>query len=199
MTPFILYLTFILIAVIIRVAVQYRTTDDSGLRIVQMRSFDVAFYASIFLILGFVITFGSTILDVFRLFDTNPLGGSSGKVLGVVLSLSGIVIIGVAQLQMGKSWRVGVDPHEKTALVTHGLFHYIRNPIYSGVIVFVSGLLTLLPNPLMFIGSVIGFIGIQLQVRFVEEPQLIKYHGSDYLNYAKQVGRFVPLIGKISG
>jgi protein-S-isoprenylcysteine O-methyltransferase Ste14 len=199
MTPFILYLVFILIAVIVRVAVQYRTTDDSGLRAVQMRSFDVAFYASISLILGFVITFGATVLDAFDPLASNPLRRDSGKVLGVVLSLSGLVIIGAAQLQMGKSWRVGVDPNEKTTLVTHGLFQYVRNPIYSGVIVFVSGLLILLPNSLMFIGSVIGLIGIQLQVRYVEELQMIKCHSDDYLNYAKQVGRFIPLIGRISG
>ncbi len=199
MTPFILYLTFILIAVIARIVVQYRTTDDSGLRVVQMRSFDAAFYASISLILGFVITFGATILDAFNLLASVPLGRNSGEMLGVVLSLGGLVIICAAQLQMGKSWRVGVDPNEKTTLVTHGLFQYVRNPIYSGVIVFVSGLLVLLPNSLMFIGSVIGLIGIQLQVRYVEELQMIKYHSDDYLNYAKQVGRFIPLIGRISG
>ncbi|MFL5908785.1 MAG: methyltransferase family protein, partial [Solirubrobacterales bacterium] len=37
---------------------------------------------------------------------------------------------------------------------------------------------------------------LQLQVRFVEEPYLIRTHGDDYRAYASEVGRFVPGIGR---
>jgi protein-S-isoprenylcysteine O-methyltransferase Ste14 len=37
-----------------------------------------------------------------------------------------------AQLDMGESWRIGVDAGEVTALVTTGVFRNVRNPIFSG-------------------------------------------------------------------
>jgi protein-S-isoprenylcysteine O-methyltransferase Ste14 len=37
----------------------------------------------------------------------------------------------VSQYQMGNSWRVGVDPHETTELVSRGLFTVVRNPIFT--------------------------------------------------------------------
>lgn len=205
--PIMLYMAFVLVAVFFRIMLHYRTNNDAGLRIVQMRAFDTAlapngvraFYAGLSLILGFMMTFGATLLDAFYPLVISPLlEGITGKTVAVLLSLSGLVIIITAQLQMGNSWRVGVDPHEKTTLITHGLFQVVRNPIYSGVILFVLGLLILLPHPIMFVGSSIGWIGIQMQVRYVEEPQMIKYHHTDYLHYARQVGRFMPFIGRLS-
>ncbi len=39
---------------------------------------------------------------------------------------------------------------------------------------------------------------IVLQVRFVEEPCLVRRHGDAYLSYAQRVGRFVPGVGRFS-
>ena len=38
---------------------------------------------------------------------------------------------------------------------------------------------------------------IQLQVRRVEEPYLLRTHGDAYRAYAAQVGRFIPGVGMI--
>lgn len=128
---------------------------------------------------------------------TNPLGDNFGQIIGIIMACFGIIVLVIAQLQMGKSWRIGIDPNEKTSLVTHGLFKFVRNPIYSGLIIFISGLLVLLPHPLMLLGAAIGYISIQLQVRYVEEPQMIKYHGIAFKTYGRRVGRYLPYIGKI--
>lgn len=41
-----------------------------------------------------------------------------------------------------------------------------------------------------------GYVGlvaaVELQVRFVEEPYLLRTHGEGYAKYASRVGRFVP-------
>ena len=41
----------------------------------------------------------------------------------------------LAQLQMGASWRVGIDDRP-TELVTGGLFRVVRNPIFTALLVF---------------------------------------------------------------
>lgn len=38
---------------------------------------------------------------------------------------------------------------------------------------------------------------IQLQVRVVEEPYLLRTHGKQYRHYGAQVGRFLPGIGQL--
>src|SRR4051812_16947472 len=48
------------------------------------------------------------------------LGGAVPVVLGTALALLGIAGALQAQLAMGDSWRIGVDPTERTELVTRG-------------------------------------------------------------------------------
>lgn len=61
----------------------------------------------------------------------------------LALSICWVVI---AQFQMGKSWRVGIDTHVKTELVIHGLFRISRNPIFLGMIVQLLGLFLVHPD-----------------------------------------------------
>lgn len=36
---------------------------------------------------------------------------------------------------------------------------------------------------------------IEVQVRAVEEPYLVRTHGTTYVRYAERVGRFLPQLG----
>ena len=110
--------------------------------------------------------------------------------------ISGIGIFGglAAQLAMGESWRIGVDESERTKLVTDGMFRYVRNPIFSFIGVSMLGFFLTVPNWWALIAIVLTTIGIQLQVRFVEEPHLLSVHSDEYARYLKSVGRFIPRI-----
>jgi protein-S-isoprenylcysteine O-methyltransferase Ste14 len=52
---------------------------------------------------------------------------------GLLLAAAGVLLIAVAQRQMGASFRIGIDD-ARTALVSQGLFSRVRNPIYSGLL-----------------------------------------------------------------
>src|SRR2546423_7851849 len=56
--------------------------------------------------------------------------------LGVVVAGLGILATVWAQFAMGASWRIGVDDTERTALVTGGPFRWVRNPIYTSMLLF---------------------------------------------------------------
>ncbi|NNL65855.1 MAG: isoprenylcysteine carboxylmethyltransferase family protein, partial [Myxococcales bacterium] len=103
----------------------------------------------------------------------------------------------LAQLGMGSSWRVGVDESETTALVTDGLFRFVRNPIFSFIGLSAIGFVLLVPNLVSLAAAGLTAIGIELQVRAVEEPYLARTHGAAYADYAARVGRFVPGVGRI--
>jgi protein-S-isoprenylcysteine O-methyltransferase Ste14 len=119
------------------------------------------------------------------------------RILGVVLAGLGMLGTFIAQLAMGASWRIGVDETERTALVTAGAFRLVRNPIFSALLTALLGLTLMVPNVIAVVGLVAAVIGIQIQVRRVEEPYLREAHAAAYDDYASRVGRFLPGIGRL--
>ena len=107
-------------------------------------------------------------------------------------ALVGMFVTVLSQLQMGHQWRIGVDEHEITGLVTTGIYQYVRNPIYTGVILFGVGIMLMLPGIPMAIGMVLGLVAIIIQVRCVEEPHLYRLHGERFKKYVNSSGRYWP-------
>ena len=118
------------------------------------------------------------------------------NVTGTVVAVVTLVALLWAQSAMGASLRIGVDPDERTDLVTSGPFRFVRNPIYSLMILYLIGTAMMVPNPAS-IGAVVVLAGAEeFQVRSIEEPYLRAVHGEKYGCYVTQVGRFVPGIGR---
>lgn len=128
------------------------------------------------------------------LFDSRAL-----HLIGALLLASATVGALLAQLSMGDSWRVGVDEREETRLVTTALFARVRNPIFSFMGLSLLGLVLRLPNAVALASALLAVVGIQLQVRIVEEPYLTRTHGAAYRDHAARVGRFLPGVGRIEG
>ena len=104
--------------------------------------------------------------------------------------LGSLIFIAIAQGQMGKSWRVGIDRENKTELVDVGLFQYSRNPIFLGMRFTGVGLFLLIPNALTLTTFVLGDILMQVQVR-LEEEFLEGVHGERYTEFKKTVRRWI--------
>jgi protein-S-isoprenylcysteine O-methyltransferase Ste14 len=119
------------------------------------------------------------------------------RLLGLALFVVGGIATLWAQIAMGTSWRVGVDPTERTALVTAGPFGLVRNPIYSGMGAAFAGYVLLVPNALTLLTLGVLAVGIELHVRLVEEPYLLGVHGDAYRRWAAATGRFVPGVGRL--
>lgn len=118
--------------------------------------------------------------------------------LGIALCLVGTASTLWAQLAMGDSWRIGVDGSARTTLVVAaGPFRWVRNPIFTGMMITVLGLALLVPNVVALVGVAVLLLALQIQVRRVEEPYLVRNHGGDYLRYASRTGRFLPGVGRL--
>ena len=96
---------------------------------------------------------------------------------------------------MGDAWRIGVDASKRNELITHGMFRFSRNPIYSGMLLVGVGFVILVPHILMVCCAVLSHVGFEIQVRRVEEPYLRRIHGESYEAYCRNVGRYFPRIG----
>jgi protein-S-isoprenylcysteine O-methyltransferase Ste14 len=93
--------------------------------------------------------------------------------------------------KMGRSWRMGIDPGEKTQLVFTGAYAYVRHPIYALSSLLMLASVTAVPTPAMIAVAVIHLCFLQWEARR-EERYLVRLHGADYGAYLAHVGRFFP-------
>ncbi|CAN5178924.1 isoprenylcysteine carboxylmethyltransferase family protein [soil metagenome] len=109
---------------------------------------------------------------------------------GFILIHLSLVWIIIAQFNLGRSWRIGIDEANPTELKQEGLYRLSRNPIFFGMIFSLLGLFLALPNLLTAICFVSAWLLIQIQVR-LEEEFLLRQHGAAYLAYKTKVRRWI--------
>ena len=193
-----LYVTFLTVVFGLRALVQYRRTGDHGIRgLAHARLSE--WMASGLLVGGVALTGMAPLADLLGLVRSLPwTGGSWLQGAGFGLSLVGAVLVVVSQYQMGNSWRVGLNPRETTVLMTQGLFAVVRNPIFTGVLLADAGFFLMVPNTVSAVAFACVCLGLEMQVRWIEEPYLTRIHGARYISYAREVGRFAPGVGRLA-
>lgn len=97
----------------------------------------------------------------------------------------------------GKGTLAPWDP--PTKLVVVGLYRYMRNPMYVGVITLVVGWSVLLTSPVLMCYALILAVGFHIRVLTHEEPWLESQFGSEWRQYRSEVGRWVPRLTPWSG
>ena len=195
-TALTLYLIWAVLAFGWRTIEQRRRTGDTGLRL-HAEPNTAQWWAKIGFVIAMLVGIAAPVAAVAGLDGISALDATWLHVTGIVVTLAGIVLTLAAQYSMGESWRIGVDPAERTELVTAGAFRYARNPIFTAMLVTATGLAMTIPNAISIIGLLALIAALEIQVRLVEEPYLIDTHGDTYRNYARQVGRFAPGLGHI--
>jgi protein-S-isoprenylcysteine O-methyltransferase Ste14 len=77
-------------------------------------------------------------------------------------------------------------------LVINGLYRYVRNPMYVGVMLILVGEALLFRSWTMVIYAGIAFLCFNLFIIFYEEPYLSRHFGQPYEEYRKHVHRWLP-------
>jgi protein-S-isoprenylcysteine O-methyltransferase Ste14 len=126
---------------------------------------------------------------------SNPFDTAGLRYFGVIPILLGAAIILWCAWDFtfaGKGTPAPIDPPKR--LVVRGLYRYVRNPMYIGVLSVITGE-ALLFQSLALIGYAAAvFVFTYLFVIFYEEPTLRQKFGESYKNYCKEVPRWIPRI-----
>ena len=193
-----LYVLYIGLAFGVRSVAQWRATGSTGFKGISGRPGSAEWIGGVLFIVALVLGLAAPVLDLAGVLDpVAALDGEIGHAAGIGLFWGGLVSTLGAQFAMGEQWRIGVDHDERTEMVTKGPFSVVRNPIFSAMVPTALGLALLVPNVVAIAGFVALVVALQIQVRLVEEPYLLKTHGTTYADYARRVGRFVPLVGRL--
>lgn len=195
----ILYALFLFFAFGVRTVMQVRATGSSGFHGISGKPGSVEWIAGVLFIVALVLGVAAPILaltDIVK--PIASIDGDGVNLIGLFLAVAGVNLTVYSQTSMGSSWRIGVDEEERTALVTTGAFAHVRNPIFSAMIPTALGLAMMVPSVVSIAALVSLIVALELQVRIVEEPYLIRVHGEDYRSYAAATGRFIPGIGRLA-
>ncbi len=188
----ILTIALLIVTVLLRATIQYIRTGDSGIRRLKKNSsfeLKLATFSLYGVLLGILVVSTYQSLGMIKpQFSITPFDYE----IGVFICCFSLVLTFVAQLQMGDWWRIGVDEEEQTELVNQGIYAYIRNPIYSAVLLFAVGLVFMVMHWCAILMLILGYAGIEFLVKKVEEPYLTKLHGQSYIDYKKNTWSYLP-------
>ena len=188
---------YLLLAFGVRVAVAVRTTGKTGISDLRVAP-PIELLGGALFFAGVAAGGINPLLAVVEALEPwSELDTTVAHAAGLALCAVGIAGTFAAQMAMGSSWRIGVDPAERTELVTGGVFRLCRNPIYTFMAIAWVGFALLVPTWLMAAAGALLIAGLEIQVRLVEEPHLLRTHGEPYAAYARRVGRFLPSLGRI--
>ncbi len=194
----VLYAVYLALAFGLRILIQLRRTGSTGFHGLGGRPGSAEWIAGVGFTVALLVGAAAPLLALVDLVE--PFGAldvTAVHAFGLVLAVAGIAATFYAQVAMGESWRIGVDPGERTQLVTSGPFALVRNPIFAAMLPTALGLTLLVPSWVAFVGLVGLMLALELQVRVVEEPYLLSVHREEYAAYSARVGRFLPGMGRI--
>jgi protein-S-isoprenylcysteine O-methyltransferase Ste14 len=117
-------------------------------------------------------------------------GQQAVTLTGLFLLIVSLIWIWISQTQMGNSWRIGIDKTNETDLVVNGVFLISRNPIFLGLAVNLVGFFLVIPNAATLTIMLLGIAIIEIQVA-LEEQHLLNLHNDNYVNYCKNVRRWL--------
>jgi protein-S-isoprenylcysteine O-methyltransferase Ste14 len=123
-------------------------------------------------------------------------GGVISQSIGAALLFGGLILLLIGHINLGASWRIGIEEAARPGLVTTGLYSICRNPIFLAMLVTLTGFTVLLPTWLSLVMLVGAIVGIRQQA-LEEEAYLLSAYGDDYRAYGRGVGRFLPGVGRL--
>lgn len=113
---------------------------------------------------------------------------------GVALAGIGVVVLIMALVQLSSNLSPFPSPKPTAQLIQHGLYGYVRHPIYTGILLIAFGMA-------LYMGSffkILVFIALYALFYYkslYEEQRLMLFFPS-YGIYKNKTGRFMPKISK---
>lgn len=134
------------------------------------------------------------VLVVARVFRTGGLVVHSPVLgaIGAVVFVSGLGLAIWARIHLGRNWGMPMTERVEPELITSGPYRFIRHPIYTGLLLGVTG--TALATNL--IGLIVAAVlcGVFYRAASVEERNLIAAFPATYPTYRDSTKMLIPFI-----
>lgn len=130
-----------------------------------------------------------------------PIGGSriliprsaASEVTACILTVAGLAIALWARTILGRNWSGLVVFKEGHELIQRGPYHYVRHPIYSGLLLMLLGTVVLLGRASGFVLLALVFVGLLIKAR-MEERLMTSHFPNEYPAYRRRVKALIPFV-----
>lgn len=112
--------------------------------------------------------------------------------LGVVIFITAIWLLWRSHVDLGLNWSPSVQIREEQNLITHGVFRYIRHPMYAAHWLWGFAQILLLQNWIAGFSLLVTFLpGYFVRIR-QEEKLMLDFFDEEYASYMNGTGRIIP-------
>lgn len=119
-------------------------------------------------------------------------------IIGVLVVFPGVLIVVSCVRRFWKEGRGTPAPIAPPSnLVVGGLYRYIRNPMYAGVLLILAGESICFRSAVHAVYTTGAAIFFTLFIVLYEEPKLKKLFGPAYTEYIGRVPRWIPKVGRL--
>jgi protein-S-isoprenylcysteine O-methyltransferase Ste14 len=115
------------------------------------------------------------------------------NVVIIVFAVTGLIVALIARRTLAGNWSRAVAFKEDHELITTGLYHYVRHPIYTGVLLMILATALSVGTLSAGIGFVIIVLGLWFKLR-AEEEILTKHFPKEYLAYKDRTKALIPYV-----
>jgi protein-S-isoprenylcysteine O-methyltransferase Ste14 len=112
--------------------------------------------------------------------------------LGTLVFAVSLFLFYLVHKQLGKNWSVTLEIREQHALVTSGLYQYVRHPMYTAFWLWAIAQALLLPNWVAGPAGLVGFGTLYFLRIGHEERMMVERFGDEYRAYAARTKRLIP-------
>lgn len=112
--------------------------------------------------------------------------------IGVALFMDAILVLYFSHAHLGKNWSPILGIQKEHTLITHGIYKYIRHPMYAAHLLWAVAQILILHNWIAGFSFIAVMVPHYLLRVEKEEQMMIDQFGEEYREYMKTTGRILP-------
>lgn len=141
---------------------------------------------SFFIVSIILISIFDNYFPILRFFNN-----SLSNIIGIIIIIIGIIILYICFSTFVKNKTTFIPSEKSNELLTKGIYQYSRNPMYLGFLIVTLGYWFCFASLAGLIILLAYFIAINIYIINKEEKYLKQQFNEEYLDYQKQVRRWL--------
>jgi len=113
--------------------------------------------------------------------------------IGAVFCVIGFLFCVWARITLGRNWSGAITLKEDHELIVRGPYHFVRHPIYTGLLAMFLGTAVAQGHLGGLIAIVFAFVSLWIKLS-AEEKLMLEHFSGQYAAYQRKVRRLIPFV-----